>query len=130
MREAALLLRCSTNLQDYNRQKNDLLALADKLGFNVREEYIFGEYVTGKDDIRKGNRQSIQSLIDVCLESMVDAVLIWEVSRLSRNFIYGVTTIDKFNRDYKIPIYFRDKRKWTIDIETGKIDIDFEKDLT
>ena len=38
MREAALLLRCSTNLQDYNRQKNDLLALADKLGFNVREE--------------------------------------------------------------------------------------------
>ena len=129
MREAALLLRCSTNLQDYNRQKNDLLALADKLGFNVREEYIFGEYVTGKDDIRKGNRQSIQSLIDVCLESMVDAVLIWEVSRLSRNFIYGVTTIDKFNRDYKIPIYFRDKRKWTIDIETGKIDIDFEKDL-
>ena len=129
MREAALLLRCSTNLQDYNRQKNDLLALADKLGFNVREEYIFGEYVTGKDDIRKGNRQSIQSLIDVCLESMVDAVLIWEVSRLSRNFIYGVTTIDKFNRDYKIPIYFRDKRRWTIDIETGKIDIDFEKDL-
>lgn len=129
MREAALLLRCSTNLQDYNRQKNDLLALADKLGFNVREEYIFGEYVTGKDDIRKGNRQSIQSLIDVCLESMVDAVLIWEVSRLSRYFIYGVTTIDKFNRDYKIPIYFRDKRKWTIDIETGKIDIDFEKDL-
>ena len=129
MREAALLLRCSTNLQDYNRQKNDLLALADKLGFNVREEYIFGEYVTGKDDIRKGNRQSVQSLIDACLERMVDAVLIWEVSRLSRNFIYGVTTIDKFNRDYKIPIYFRDKRKWTIDIETGKIDIDFEKDL-
>lgn len=129
MREAALLLRCSTNLQDYNRQKNDLLALADKLGFNVREEYIFGEYVTGKDDIRKGNRQSVQSLIDACLERMVDAVLIWEVSRLSRNFIYGVTTIDKFNRDYKIPIYFRDKRRWTIDIETGKIDIDFEKDL-
>ena len=129
MREAALLLRCSTNLQDYNRQKNDLLALADKLGFSVRDEYIFGEYVTGKDDIRKGNRQSVQSLIDACLERMVDAVLIWEVSRLSRNFIYGVTTIDKFNRDYKIPIYFRDKRRWTIDIETGKIDIDFEKDL-
>lgn len=129
MREAALLLRCSTNLQDYNRQKNDLLALADKLGFSVRGEYIFGEYVTGKDDIRKGNRQSVQSLIDACLERMVDAVLIWEVSRLSRNFIYGVTTIDKFNRDYKIPIYFRDKRRWTIDIETGKIDIDFEKDL-
>ena len=129
MREAALLLRCSTNLQDYNRQKNDLLALADKLGFSVLDEYIFGEYVTGKDDIRKGNRQSVQSLIDACLERMVDAVLIWEVSRLSRNFIYGVTTIDKFNRDYKIPIYFRDKRRWTIDIETGKIDIDFEKDL-
>ena len=75
MREAALLLRCSTNLQDYNRQKNDLLALADKLGFSVRDEYIFGEYVTGKDDIRKGNRQSVQSLIDACLERMVDAGL-------------------------------------------------------
>ena len=37
--------------------------------------------------------------------------------------------VDKFNRDYSIPIYFRDKRKWTIDIETGEVNLEFEKEL-
>ena len=127
--KAALLLRCSTNLQDYNRQKNDLLAVAKRFGFTVSDDTIFGEYVTGKDDIRKGNRKSIQLLINACTDKQVDVVLISEVSRLSRNFIYGINTIDKFNRDYNIPIYFRDKKKWTIDIESGRIDTEFEKEL-
>lgn len=129
MKKAALLLRCSTNIQDFNRQKNDLLLVAKRFDFEVTESRIFGEYKTGKDDVRKGNRESVQKLIDACNDGEVEVALIWEVSRLSRNFIYGVNIVDKFNRDYHIPLYFRDKRKWTIDLDSRKIDLDFEKEL-
>lgn len=129
MKKAALLLRCSTNMQDFNRQRSDLLLVAKRFNFEVTEERIFGEYKTGKDDVRKGNRESVQKLIDACNIGDVEVALIWEVSRLSRNFIYGVNIVDKFNRDYHIPLYFRDKKKWTIDLDNGKIDLDFEKDL-
>lgn len=129
MKKAALLLRCSTNLQDYNRQRTDLLAITNRFGFETDESLIFGELVTGKDDKRKGDRKSIRQLLESCKNGLVDVILINEVSRLTRGFLYGVNFIDSFNRDYKIPIYFRDKKKWTIDIETGKINDQFEKEL-
>ena len=95
MKRAALLLRCSTNIQDYNRQKLELEKVAK----------VFGEHVTGKDDIRKGNRKSVDELINACENDEIDVVLISEVSRLTRNFLYGVTLVDKFNRDYSILCY-------------------------
>lgn len=127
MKRAALLLRCSTSSQDFNRQKTDLELVAHKFGFTIVN--VFGEYVTGKDDIRKGNRESVDQLLNACNDNKIDVVLISEVSRLTRNFLYGVTLIDKFNRDYNIPLYFKDKRKWTIDLQTGKINEEFEKEL-
>lgn len=127
MKRAALLLRCSTNIQDYNRQKLELEKVASR--FKLKVAKVFGEHVTGKDDIRKGNRKSVDELINACENDDVDVVLISEVSRLTRNFLYGVTLVDKFNRDYGIPIYFRDKRKWTIDLETGEVNLEFEKEL-
>lgn len=127
MTRAALLLRCSTNIQDYNRQKLELEKVANRLNLNVTR--IFGEHVTGKDDIRKGNRKSVDELINACENNEIDVILISEVSRLTRNFLYGVTLVDKFNRDYRIPIYFRDKRKWTINLETGDVNLEFEKEL-
>lgn len=127
MKRAALLLRCSTNIQDYNRQKLELEKVANR--FKLKVAKVFGEHVTGKDDIRKGNRKSVDELINACENDEIDVVLISEVSRLTRNFLYGVTLVDKFNRDYSIPIYFRDKRKWTIDVETGEVNLEFEKEL-
>lgn len=127
MKRAALLLRCSTNIQDYNRQKLELEKVANR--FKLKVAKVFGEHVTGKDDIRKGNRKSVDELINACENNEIDVVLISEVSRLTRNFLYGVTLVDKFNRDYSIPIYFRDKRKWTIDVETGEVNLEFEKEL-
>ena len=64
MKRAALLLRCSTNIQDYNRQKLELEKVASR--FKLKVAKVFGEHVTGKDDIRKGNRKSVDELIDAC----------------------------------------------------------------
>ena len=66
MKQAALLLRCSTDSQDYDRQQRDLLPTAKNLGYEVTKDLIFGEYVTGKDDVRKKDRESIVNLKQAC----------------------------------------------------------------
>ena len=118
MKRAALLLRCSTDSQDYDRQQRDLMPVAAGFGYIVPEELIFGEYITGKDDVRKKDRESISRLKQACKEGKVDAIFINEVSRLSRDSIAGRLFVREFTDDYKVPIYFRDISKWTIDPET------------
>ena len=108
MKKAALLLRCSTDSQDYDRQQRDLLPTAESMGYEIIEDLIFGEYVTGKDDVRKKDRESIANLKQACKEGKVDAIFINEVSRLSRDSIAGRLFIREFNDDYKVPVFFRD----------------------
>ena len=66
MKNAALLLRVSTDIQDIDSQKEALLPVAKSMGYNVSEEWIFGQHITGKDDIRKGERVSIKKLKELC----------------------------------------------------------------
>lgn len=115
MKRAALLLRCSTDSQDYDRQQKDLQPTAENMGYKIIENLIFGEYVTGKDDVRKKDRESIANLKQACKEGKIDAIFINEVSRLSRDSIAGRLFIREFNDDYKVPIFFRDLQQWTID---------------
>ncbi len=120
MKTAALLLRCSTDSQDYDRQLRDLIPSAEYYGFNVPEEFVFGQYITGKDNVRERDRESIRNLKSACSAGKIDAIFINEVSRLSRDSIAGRLFIREFNNDYKIPIFFRDLQQWTIDIITKK----------
>ncbi len=125
---AALLIRCSTNRQDYERQINDLTKVAKDFNFIINKEYIFGEYVTGKDDVTKGDRYSIRKLKESAVNKAFDVILINEVNRLSRDSVSGRVYIRQLN-NLGIPVYFRDKRKWTIDLTTKKVDEAFEKEL-
>lgn len=118
MKKAALLLRCSTDSQDYDRQLRDLQPTAENMGYTIEPDLIFGEYITGKDDVRKKDRESIANLKQACKEGRVDAIFINEVSRLSRDSIAGRLFIREFSEDYKVSIYFRDLQQWTIDPST------------
>lgn len=73
MKRAALLLRCSTNIQDYNRQKLELEKVANR--FKLKVAKVFGEHVTGKDDIRKGNRKSVDELINALNQSNASYIM-------------------------------------------------------
>ncbi|MCD8269540.1 MAG: recombinase family protein [Parabacteroides sp.] len=126
---AVLLLRCSTDSQDYDRQLKDLTQLSKDFGYTVPEYLIFGQYITGKDDVRKEDRESIRSLKAACLLGEADVIFINEVSRLSRDSITGRLWIREFNNELKVPIYFRDKGRWTIDPTTGYVDTGFEQQL-
>lgn len=122
MKNAALLLRVSTDMQDIDSQKEALLPVAVNMGYNVSEEWIFGQHITGKDDIRKGERESIKRLKELCKTGIIDVIIIWEVSRLSRSGIAGRQFIQDFN-EMKIPIYFKDRNIWTLNPDTLEEDI-------
>ncbi len=127
-KEAAFLVRCSTDKQDYERQIEDLSIVANRFGFNVSEDNIFGEYITGKDDTTKRDRLSIIQLRTAAENRKFDVILVAEVSRLSRDSVSGRVYVRQFcNRG--IPIYFRDKMKWTIDPLTMREDESFIKEL-
>lgn len=122
MKNAALLLRVSTDIQDIDSQKEALLPVAKSMGYNVSEEWIFGQHITGKDDIRKGERVSIKKLKELCKTGIIDVIIIWEVSRLSRSGIAGRQFIQDFN-EMKIPIYFKDRNIWTLNPDTLEEDV-------
>ena len=55
--KAAFLIRCSTKNQDLDRQTRDLTRLAKSLGYEYDiENLVFGEKITGKDDVTIKNR--------------------------------------------------------------------------
>lgn len=118
MKRAALLLRCSTDAQDYERQKLDLLDTIKGMGYTTSDDLVFGQYITGKDDVRKKDRESVAECKQAVREGKVDAIFINEVSRLSRDSIAGRLFIREFNDEYKIPVYFRDLGMWTINPTT------------
>ncbi len=127
-KEAAFLVRCSTDKQDYERQLEDLTIVANRFGFNVSEENIFGEYITGKDDTTKRDRISIIKLRAAAENRKFDVILVAEVSRMSRDSVSGRVYVRQFC-NLGIPIYFRDKMKWTIDPQTMREDESFIKEL-
>lgn len=101
MKRAALLLRCSTDAQDYERQKLDLLDTIKGMGYTTSDDLVFGQYITGKDDVRKKDRESVAECKQAVREGKVDAIFINEVSRLSRDSIAGRLFIREFNDEYK-----------------------------
>lgn len=126
--KAAFLIRCSTTQQDYNRQIDDLNKVASSYNFEVSEDLIFGEYITGKDDTTKKDRKSIEQMKNAAKTHKFDVLLVNEVSRMSRDSVSGRVYVRELN-NFGIPTYFRDKGKWTINLETKEVDEAFEKEL-
>ena len=127
-KKAAFLVRCSTDKQDYERQIEDLQHVADRFDLTVSEDNIFGEYITGKDDTTKKDRLSIIKLREAAEAKKFDVILVAEVSRMSRYSVSGRVYIRQFC-NLGIPVYFRDKMKWTINPDTMREDESFIKEL-
>lgn len=128
MIRAAFLVRCSTNKQDYERQLDDLSRVCRRFGFTNTPDIIFGEHITGKDRPTIRDRKSIKDLKKAAEEHLFDVVLISEVSRLSRDSLGGRLYVQQFV-DLGIPMYFRDKDGWTIDLNTRKVKDAFIREL-
>lgn len=101
MKKVVLLLRVSTNSQDYEYQRNTLTELCKRNGWEV--VHTVENKVSGAK--KNEERQDITQLIDFVKNQEVDMVIATEVSRLGRNTLEALKTIEVLN-EHKVNLYF------------------------
>ena len=94
MTKIAIFARVSTNVQDYERQVNELTALANGKGWNV--EAIFCEKISGAK--ANAERKELTRLIKYVQANRINKVAVTELSRLGRDTLQVLEVIEHFNK--------------------------------
>lgn len=91
--KVVLFARVSTNIQDYDRQINELTELAKRNGWNIAAS--FAEKVSGA----KKNTERIELLrmIEYVEANNIDKVMVTELSRLGRDTLQVLEVIEMLN---------------------------------
>lgn len=101
MKRVCLLLRCSTSHQDYEYQRNMLTDICKLNGWEIVR--TFENKISGAK--KNEERQEIVDLIDYVKNNEVDVVVATEVSRLGRDTLEALKTIEILN-EHKVNLYF------------------------
>lgn len=91
--EVVLFCRVSTMQQEYNRQVNELSALALSNGWSV--EGVFAEKVSGAK--KNVERAELMKMVQFVEDNQIDKVLVTELSRLGRNTLQVLEVIELLN---------------------------------
>lgn len=81
MTRVALLVRVSTDKQDYNRQITELQEHCEKMGYEVMRVFANKGSGTKKNE----DRSEIMEMLAYIEENKIDKVCVLEISRLGRN---------------------------------------------
>ena len=100
MEKVCLLLRVSTNAQDYEYQYNTLKELCDRKGWEIVK--VFANKVSGAK--KNEERQEIVELIDYVKHNKVDRVVATEISRIGRDTLEALKTIEILN-EHKVNLF-------------------------
>ena len=81
-----LLVRVSSYVQNYEAQMDDLIKYAEKLGFSKENQIIIAnkESATKLTDEEREGLTDMFRLLDEDTEKQINAVFVWEVSRIGR----------------------------------------------
>ena len=115
MTRVALLVRVSTDKQDYNRQINELQEHCAKMNWEVVR--IFANKVSGAKKIEE--RQELVDMLQYISENDIDKVCVWEISRLGRSTLETLKIIELLN-EHKVCLYIKNYNLETLDND-GKI---------
>jgi DNA invertase Pin-like site-specific DNA recombinase len=85
--------RVSTSIQDNQRQIDELTEYSQKMNFNVIK--VFEEKISGGK--KNEERPILLEMIQFVKDNQIDKVLCWELSRLGRNTIEVLMTIELLN---------------------------------
>lgn len=91
--EVVLFCRVSTMQQEYDRQVNELSALALSNGWSV--EGVFAEKVSGAK--KNVERAELMKMVQFVEDNQIDKVLVTELSRLGRNTLQVLEVIELLN---------------------------------
>lgn len=115
MQKVCILARVSTQIQDYDRQVNELTAYAQLHQMEVVN--VFANKVSGAK--KNEDRPEIQELISFVKTEKINKVLVLEISRLGRNTLEALKVIELLNQ-HQIPLYVKNYSLETLD-NNGKI---------
>lgn len=107
--------RVSTNIQDNKRQVDELKEYSNRMGYEVLS--VFEEKISGAKNNEE--RPQLLEMIDFVKKNNVDKVLCWELSRLGRNTIEVLKTIQLLNEN-KISLFIKN---YNIETLTDKKEI-------
>lgn len=96
MEKVVLLLRVSTNSQDYEYQHQTLTELCERKGWEIVK--VFANKVSGAK--KNEERQEIVDLIDYVKNNHVDRVVATEISRIGRDTLEALKTIEILNEHH------------------------------
>jgi DNA invertase Pin-like site-specific DNA recombinase len=107
--------RVSTAIQDYQRQTNELIEYSSLMNWKV--EKIFQEKVSGAK--KNEERAELLNMIDYVKQNDIKKVLSWELSRIGRNSLEVLKTINLLHEN-KISLYIKNHNIETLD-DKGEI---------
>ena len=115
MLKVCILARVSTQIQDYDRQVNELTAFAQSNQMEVVK--VFANKISGVK--QNEERPEIVELINFVKQEQCDKVLCLEISRLGRSTLQALKVIELLNQ-HKICLYVKNYNIETLD-KDGKI---------
>ena len=115
MKKIVIFARVSTNGHDYERQVNELTALAQYNNWIVSA--TFCEKISGAK--KNTERKELSKMIDYVNANHIDMVVVTELSRLGRDTLQVLEVIENFNK-LGISLYIQNYHIKTL-TEDGKI---------
>lgn len=114
MKKVVLFCRVSSlnDRQSYDRQVNDLTVLASSLNYKV--EAVFAEKISGAK--KNTERKELLNMIEYINNNQIDKVLVTELSRLGRDTLQVLQTIEILNQN-KISLYLQNYNIETLTTE-------------
>jgi len=104
MTKAVIYSRVSSegNRQDTERQTNELIEYANKMGYELVE--VYEEKVSGYK--KNEDRPIFSRMLEEIEKGTIDKVLVWELSRIGRSVIQSLQNIQLLT-DKKVSIYIK-----------------------
>lgn len=115
MVKTVIFARVSTGLQEYDRQVNELTALANTNGWSV--EAVFAEKISGAKSNKE--RTKLLNMVNYVENNHIDKVLVTELSRLGRDTLQVLEVIEMLNKK-EISLYIQNYAIETLTKE-GKV---------
>ena len=94
MDKICIFARVSTSIQDYDRQVNELTALAQRNGWSV--EAVFSEKISGAK--KNSERKELSRMVDYVQTHHISKVCVLSLDRLGRDTLQVLEVIEQFNR--------------------------------
>lgn len=94
MSKIVIFARVSTSVQDYERQVNELTAIAQRNAWSI--ENIFCEKISGAK--KNAERKELSRMVEYVQQHKINKVAVTELSRLGRDTLQVLEVIEQFNR--------------------------------